>query len=207
MGRPRKRPGETPTQERILEAGERLFAERGYHGTSLASIADAVGIRVPSLLYHFGSKEGLLSALVRRFYDELGEAVDATLDRDALPLVRVASAVADIAKVEARHPGLLAVVVAQFVAGEGLEPALMEEVVVPLFDGIEAFVREALDPPVSASAPVRDVILMIVLLRVSRSEAAGPGATTARFRQALLDEEDQTAALTVRLLDLLQRWP
>ena len=54
----------TEMRARILQQATRLFAQRGYDGTSVQAVADAVGIRKPSLLYWFPSKEALRQQVV-----------------------------------------------------------------------------------------------------------------------------------------------
>lgn len=52
-------------EEIIAIAGE-IFARSGYRGASLAEVADRAGITQPGLLHHFGSKAGLLLAVIER---------------------------------------------------------------------------------------------------------------------------------------------
>ena len=51
-----------PSDRRIelTRVAARLFAERGYQGTSLADLAEALGMQKPSLYHHIESKEDLL---------------------------------------------------------------------------------------------------------------------------------------------------
>jgi AcrR family transcriptional regulator len=60
-----RRKGEL-TAERILDAAEALFAERGYDGTTLRDVAARVGLRIPSLYNHFASKDSLYAAVLER---------------------------------------------------------------------------------------------------------------------------------------------
>jgi TetR/AcrR family transcriptional regulator len=48
----------------ILESATRLFARLGYAGTSVQAIADSVGIKKPSLIYWFPSKQALREAVI-----------------------------------------------------------------------------------------------------------------------------------------------
>lgn len=53
-------------REQILAEATRLFSAQGFDGTSLAQIADAVGIRKPSLLYHFKTKDELRRSVLEK---------------------------------------------------------------------------------------------------------------------------------------------
>jgi AcrR family transcriptional regulator len=69
---------EESTRERILRVAAEKFAEKGFHGTGVAELGDAAGIKRGALYYHIGSKEDLLFHLSRRHVEEAlvrGEAV------------------------------------------------------------------------------------------------------------------------------------
>ena len=55
-----------PTRERILTEALRLFSARGFEEASLRDLADAVGIRQPSLYKHFPTQQAILDELLER---------------------------------------------------------------------------------------------------------------------------------------------
>lgn len=57
------------TKKRVIDAALILFARNGYEATSMAEIADAVGIKAPSLYSHFQNKQALFDAMVEAMRD------------------------------------------------------------------------------------------------------------------------------------------
>lgn len=68
------------TQDCLLDAAETLFIEHGFAATSLRSIASRADANIAAAHYHFGSKQGLLEALVRRRLTPINQARLAALD-------------------------------------------------------------------------------------------------------------------------------
>jgi len=55
--------GGLPTRDRLTVEAARMFAQRGYHGTSVSDLAAALGIRKSSLYAHMSGKAGLLAEI------------------------------------------------------------------------------------------------------------------------------------------------
>lgn len=55
------------TKEQIINVAERLFAERGFAGTTLRNVISEAEVNLAAVHYHFGSKEELFRAVVKRF--------------------------------------------------------------------------------------------------------------------------------------------
>lgn len=61
------------TRQKILDAAIPLFAEGGFSGTSVRRLADAAGVNVATLAYHFGDKKGLYREAVGQLHHRLAD--------------------------------------------------------------------------------------------------------------------------------------
>lgn len=74
-------PSSTATREKILDAAELLFIDRGFAATSVRAIATKAGVNLAATHYHFGSKNGLLAAVFHRRIAPINEQRLSALER------------------------------------------------------------------------------------------------------------------------------
>lgn len=65
------RTGGEKTRKKILNISEKLFSEKGYDGTSIQEIADAVNINKALIYYHFKNKQDIIDSLFEHTLEEM----------------------------------------------------------------------------------------------------------------------------------------
>ncbi len=162
---PRPPADRRPTRERLLDAAEELFAERGFAGTSIRAVTQTVGVSVSAANYHFGSKEDLLHATLRRRAEPVNQSRIAQLER---------------AEAEAgpAGPELEAIVDAY------LRPAFSYEVVPPE-PRRQLLARLFSDPPEIVAALRRDLLGEVTQRFVDALERVLPGRPRAEIALGL----------------------
>ena len=78
----RKKRDAEGTKSKILQSAEKIFAENGFSGTSIAMISKASGISDGLILYHFKTKDNLYKQVVERISAHYSEIVRNPLDKD-----------------------------------------------------------------------------------------------------------------------------
>lgn len=72
-------------RENILRGAEKLFVASGFHGASMRDVADACGLPLASVVYHFAKKEQLYAAVLVAINEELVGRMTRVLEDDARP--------------------------------------------------------------------------------------------------------------------------
>lgn len=102
----------------LTREAARLFAEKGYHGAALSDIAEALGVKTPSLYAHVASKQDLLYEIMREGADAFHAALDGVVE-DAPPAERIRLALRAHLRVVAEQLDLATVFVREWRYLEG----------------------------------------------------------------------------------------
>jgi AcrR family transcriptional regulator len=120
---------DTTPRERLLEAAIDHFGRNGIGDTSLRGIAAAVGTSHRMLIYHFGSREGLLAEVTREVEARQRAAMNATFDADLPPLEASARFWEETVEATLRYGPLFFELAAHAMQGKEHAAALREELI------------------------------------------------------------------------------
>ncbi len=109
----------THTREKIHEVAARLFAQRGYHGTSIRDLAQELGMQKSSLYHHFESKQDLLFSLVDEFMDQALARIEAMTSPEMTPRQKLSAVIRFYTTFYAASPDRLTILINEL---ESLSP-------------------------------------------------------------------------------------
>ena len=114
-------------RKELTREAARLFAEKGYHGAALSDIAEALGVKTPSLYAHVSSKQELLHEIMREGAETFHRALD-EVPEDASVVERIRLALRAHLRVVARQLDVATVFVREwrYLEGERREEILGE---------------------------------------------------------------------------------
>jgi AcrR family transcriptional regulator len=111
------------SREAVLDAAEGLMAEQGYEAATVAALVEVAGIPASSIYHYFGSKEGVLLAVMERGADRFFEALPDFDKRVGSRTEHMQTVVKAAAATLERHPDFLRILVVMaaqpFNAGKG----------------------------------------------------------------------------------------
>ena len=101
------RRAKTSTRERVLQAADRLWSERGVRGVSLEDIARDAAVSKPTVYYYFADKSGLFTAVVCSVLEQHGGGLRSATHLAAGARDRLVAAVAYLIRAQCSGPRLL----------------------------------------------------------------------------------------------------
>jgi AcrR family transcriptional regulator len=95
------------SREAVLDAAERIMADRGYEAATIASLVEEAGVPASSIYHYFGSKEGVLLAVMERGAERFHEALPEPTERRGSQSEHLRGLLASIAEGLERRPDFL----------------------------------------------------------------------------------------------------
>ena len=109
-------------RQRLLDAGLKLFANRGYAGTAVQDITEEAKVTKPTLYYYFENKEGLFQALVDQAMDERLRLMQEAAPPGKPTVDQLTDIIAVLSDFARRHADLLRLTFAVAFAADGEYP-------------------------------------------------------------------------------------
>ena len=128
------------TRDRVSQVAQALFAERGYRGASLRDIAKKIGIKAPSLLHHFPSKQQLYLAVLDKMFESLEDAANAIAWGRESRQERMRQAVGDAIDFIASHPDFVRIMWKEMADESGVGRQVLKRRLPPLFSTAVNFI-------------------------------------------------------------------
>jgi len=98
------------TRQKVLDAAEREFGEKGYHATGVADIALRAGVSQGTLYIYFRSKEEIFTTLVRAISAQVRQRAAAALRRGKNRMDGERKALGDFLQFVLEHPGIYRII-------------------------------------------------------------------------------------------------
>lgn len=117
---------ESGTHAALLAAARRLFARRGYDGTSLRAITGRARANLGAVTYHFGSKRALYHAVIASFVEPLRRRVDEAAASPGTPLDRIDAVIRAYFDYLGKNPDLPRLMVQELASGRTPAPPALE---------------------------------------------------------------------------------
>jgi TetR/AcrR family fatty acid metabolism transcriptional regulator len=129
------------TRERILEAAEKLFAEKGFHETAMNEIVRAAKVSKGGVYFHFPSKEELFFALLDKLADALQREVQREIARRRGAVAKIQGALEVVLRTLTSQRYLAQIILRQ---GHGLGPSF-ERKRLEIYSRFARLIKENLD--------------------------------------------------------------
>lgn len=139
------------SREHILDAAERLMATRGFNGTSMSALTAASGLPASSIYWHFGSKDGVLVAVMERGAERFFASLAPVESFSGSPGARVRAQLEDTAGALERHGDFLRLLLTMILVGRARKGGAGDVIA-----GVRSSARERIEAMLLAASGERD---------------------------------------------------